>query len=127
MDKKKILLVDDEAVFTDTLKLNLEVAGDYDVKVVNDPLSALQVARNFMPDLVLMDIIMPEKEGPDLAVDIRNDEALSTTPVVFLTATVKREEVDSQNGWIGGHPFVAKPSTLKELIDSIEKNILAAY
>ena len=123
MVRKKIMIVDDEAGFTSMLKLNLESIGDYEVNVVNEAKKALTAAKQFLPDIILLDIIMPDKEGPDVAIDIRNDPDLKNIPIVFLTATITRDEVESQNGWIGGNIFVAKPSSLKELLASIEMSI----
>ncbi|MBU0468510.1 MAG: response regulator [Candidatus Omnitrophica bacterium] len=123
MDCKKILIVDDEKGFTSMLKLNLEAIGDFEVKVVNEANNALMTAKQFLPDIILLDIIMPNKEGPDVAIEIRNEPSLKNIPIVFLTATITRDEVASQNGWIGGNIFVAKPSSLKELLASIESSI----
>ncbi|HBG60462.1 MAG: hypothetical protein A2Y03_04165 [Omnitrophica WOR_2 bacterium GWF2_38_59] len=123
MNCKKVLIVDDEKGFTSMLKLNLESIGAFEVKVVNESKYALMTAKQFLPDVILLDIIMPEKEGPDVAIEIRNDPTLKNIPIVFLTATITRDEVQSQNGWIGGNIFVAKPSSLKELLASIESSI----
>lgn len=123
-DRRKILLVDDEKKFTVMLKLNLEAVGNYQVQIENDSLRAVQTAVEFNPELILLDIIMPNKEGPDIAIDVKGNDRLKNTPIVFLTATVTKEEAGEQNGMIGGHPFVAKPSNLKELIEAIERNII---
>ena len=123
MNKKRILIVDDEKGFTSMLSLNLEATGDYDVLVENDSCRALSTALAFRPDLILLDIIMPKKEGPDVAIDIKSNSELNKTPIVFLTATITKAEVDAEGGTIGGNTFVAKPSSLGELIDSIERNI----
>jgi CheY-like chemotaxis protein len=123
MEKKRILIVDDEQSFTAMLKLNLESSGGYIVSVVNDSLQAIQTALNFQPALILLDIIMPDMEGPDVASEIQQNQTLQRIPIIFLTATVTKEEVDRENGLIGGHPFVAKPSNLTELIESIETNL----
>jgi len=127
MNRKRILVVDDERGFTSMLKLNLEATGNYEVDIENEPDQAVRTALECRPDLILLDIIMPSKEGPDVAADIRKDPKLHATPIVFLTATVTKEEVDSQGGVIGGHPFVAKPSNLAVLLHSIETNIASAY
>ncbi len=66
MKKKKILVVDDERGFTKMVKLNLEANGNYDVKIQNNPLEALQTAVEFKPDVILLDVIMPDMEGPDV-------------------------------------------------------------
>ncbi|HBR14353.1 MAG TPA: response regulator [Candidatus Omnitrophica bacterium] len=125
MEKKRILIVDDEKSFTSILRINLESVGNYDVTVENDSNKAFSTALHLKPDLILLDVMMPQKEGPDVAMEIRNNKVLQETPIVFLTATVTTEEVKSQGGWIGGHPFIAKPSRLDVLLNSIEANFKA--
>jgi CheY-like chemotaxis protein len=124
MSKSKILIIDDEVGFTTVLKMNLEKTGKYDILIENDPNNALTCALRFRPNLLLIDIIMPNKEGPDVANDIKSNPILKDIPILFLTATVTSEEVEMQNGEIGGHSFVAKPSTLGELIEAIDRKIL---
>lgn len=126
MAKRKILVVDDEKGFTDMLRLNLESTGSYEVRVVNQADQALTVALNYRPDLILLDIIMPRMEGPDVAFEIKHTQVLEEIPIIFLTATVMQSEVDSQDGVIGGHAFVAKPSSLSVLLSSIERHMGAA-
>ncbi len=125
MGRRKILVVDDEKGFTAMLSLNLESTGDYEVRVENNPKSAIPVALQYRPDLILLDIIMPNMEGPDVAIALKKQSELKDIPIVFLTATVTKEEVDAHGGKIGGHHFVAKPSRLSDLIYSIEKNLVA--
>ena len=120
---RKILVVDDEKSFTDMLKLSLEATKKYTVRIVNDPNNAILAAQKFAPDLILLDIIMPSMEGPDIAIELKNTPELQNIPIVFLTATVTHEEVEKQGGLIGVHKFVAKPSKLIELIEVIEDNI----
>lgn len=124
MDKKKILIIDDEKGFTEIVKLNLESTGKYDVRIENNATDALFTSLQFRPDLVLLDVIMAQKEGPDVVAEIKADPRLSETPIIFLTATVTQEEVDAEGGIIGGHPFVAKPSNLETLLSSIEKHMI---
>ena len=125
MDKRKILIVDDEKGFTEMLQLNLESTGKYDVRIVNEPQNAVIAALQYQPDLILLDIIMPNMEGPDVAIELKNNPEIKDVPIVFLTATVTRQEVESQNGVIGGRIFVAKPSRLVDLLDSIDKTLNA--
>lgn len=125
MANKKILIIDDEKGFTAMLKLNLEATGNYDVRVENDPCQAVATALHFKPSLILLDVIMPNMEGPDVAAHIRHHPQLDEIPLIFLTATVTIEEVKSHGGRIGGHPFVAKPSKLSDLLNSIETNIVS--
>ena len=122
MAKKRILLVDDEKSLTTLLKLNLEETGNYDVRVENWPEDALGAAREFKPDLVLLDIIMPRLPGGNVAAQIDSDPLLKGTPIVFLTAAVRRSQVEDNDGIICEHPCLAKPATVDEVIAMIEKH-----
>ena len=122
--RNKILVVDDEKTFTGLLKLNLEATGRFEVCIENDPRKVVMTALNFKPNLILLDVIMPELEGPDVMVQLRENFVLHDVPIIFLTATITREEVISQGGRIGGNQFVAKPSTFKDLLTSIENNLM---
>lgn len=117
--KKKILVVDDEIIITRTLKKFLDGTGAYEVRVENDPTQALRVAREFKPDLFLLDIQMPELEGGELAALVQEDAELKKTPIIFLTALVQEREVRKSGGTIGGFPFIAKPLQAKTVIDTI--------
>lgn len=123
MRKRRILIIDDEASFTSLLKLNLEDTGAYDVSVENRGKRGLAAAREFKPDLILLDVVMPDKDGGDVASQIKADQKVKDTPIVFLTAAVAKEEVDSEGGIIAGNPFIAKPVDMKELMGCIERNI----
>jgi len=113
--KKRLLVVDDEVSFTRLLKLNLERTGEYEVCVVNGPGEAIEQARRFKPDLIILDVMMPEVDGGTLAARFNETHSLEGVPIIFLTAAVRREEVQSRHGHIGGYPFIAKPVDLKEL------------
>jgi CheY-like chemotaxis protein len=123
MGKKRILLVDDEKSFTTLLKLNLEDTGNYDVRVENWPEDAIGAAREFKPDLILLDIIMPRLPGGNVAAQIEEDPGLKGTPIVFLTAAVRRQQVEEHEGIICDYPCLAKPASLEEVIAAIEKNL----
>ena len=123
MRKKKVLVIDDERGFTKMVKLNLEALGDYEVRIENNPLDAVHSAMEFKPDVILSDVIMPQLEGPDVVYQFRNTDALRNIPVIFITANITKEEVEAQEGYIGGHAFLAKPGTIDELIRCIEKQI----
>jgi CheY-like chemotaxis protein len=123
--KKRILIVDDEAPTTRLLRLNLEQTDRYEVREENDPLQVIQSAQQFRPDLILLDVVMPNLDGGDIVARLKTDPKLKNVPVVFLTATVRKSEVDTHGGIIGGFPFLAKPTTAKELIDCIERHLSA--
>ena len=120
--KPRILIIDDNHAFTHSAKLALEKAGDYSVWEENDPANAHQTAQWLKPDLILLDIAMPQIDGGEVAARIQSDPALRGTAVVFLTALVTKTETKSGLR-IEGHPFLAKPISLAELIRGIEENL----
>ena len=122
---KKILIVDDEAGFTRLMKLTLQKTGEYEVTEENEGARALETARRVRPDLILMDIVMPDVDGGDAASRIRKDPALAHIPIVFLTAIVSQQEA-TPGGLIGGFPFLSKPVSLNALIACIKKQLPAS-
>jgi CheY-like chemotaxis protein len=123
MEKKRILIIDDEKSFTEMLKLNLESMDEFDVRIENNPARAMTSALQFNPHLVLLDVMMPVLEGPDVANQFKDNENLRRIPIVYLTSTIREEEVDLNKGQIGGHPFVAKPTDIETLIVTIKRNL----
>ena len=119
MTKKRILLVDDEPRVTRLLRMHLEKTGAYEVKEVNKGSMALAAARQFKPDLILLDVVMPDMDGGEVASQIAEDPGLKNTPIVFLTATVDK----SEEGVIAGYPFLAKPTTGDQVIDCIQQHL----
>ena len=125
MVKKKILIIDDEEDFTNIVKSNLDGFGTYEVAVENKAVNAISTIKLFKPDLILLDIIMPEIDGGEIACQVESSQDTQNTPIVFLTAALTKNEAAShKGGQIGGRVFMAKPVTLKELVDCIEKNII---
>ncbi|MFZ0918277.1 MAG: response regulator [Candidatus Udaeobacter sp.] len=121
-EKPCILLIDDNHDFTRAAKLALEKTGGYFVCEENDPTKAHQTAQSLKPDLILLDVAMPQTDGGEVAARIQSDPALRGIPVVFLTALVTNAE--TRPGLrIEGHPFLAKPISFPELIEGIEKNL----
>lgn len=123
MGKKKILIIDDEVNFTKLAKLNLEQTGEYDIVTENMGANALNTIRWTKPDLILLDVVMPDMDGSEIAAQLKEDEKLKNIPVVFLTAIVMKKEVDGSGGVIGGHPFIAKPVSTQQLLAAIKKNL----
>jgi CheY-like chemotaxis protein len=119
---KRLLIVDDEAGFTRLLKLTLERTKRYIVKEENDGSQALYTARQFRPDLILLDIVMPKVDGGDVARQITNDPILHDVKIIFLTAIVSQKEAGAAGG-IGGFPFMAKPVNLEALTAMIEQTL----
>ena len=120
MTKKRIFIVDDESGFTRLIKLTLEKTGRYTVLEENDGTKAWLAAREFLPDIVFLDIVMPKIDGGDVARQIRSDPTLSHVPIVFLTAIVSQKETGHD---IGGFPFLAKPVSLDTVTRCIEEHV----
>jgi CheY-like chemotaxis protein len=123
MSLKRLLLVDDEEPFTRLVKLNLEQTGRYTVRIENDGAKALATAREFAPDLILLDVIMPDADGGEIAALIKADAALKAVPIIFLTAAVSQKELDGPSGMIGGRMFIAKPVNKRSLIELIDQQL----
>jgi len=123
MTPKKIMVVDDEVSITRLLKLNLEKNGNFIVRVENHGVHAHRAAREFTPDLVLLDVMMPDLDGGDVAASMKKDPLLNSVPIIFLTAAVKKDELDAHGGMIGGYPYIAKPLNIQGVIAAIEKHL----
>ena len=121
MEKKRILLVDDESSLTRMMRLNLEATGKYEVCEENQGARALETARAFKPDLIFLDVMMPDMGGDEVAGQIKEDAELKDTKFVFLTAIVTKDETGEGGSDISGHTFLAKPVKAHELIDCIER------
>ena len=117
----KILVADDDLNICEVLKLYLENDG-YEVKCANDGADAVEMFRSFEPDLVLLDIMMPKKDGWQVCREIREQ---SSKPVIMLSA--KGEVFDKVLGLeLGADDFVVKPFDMKEVAARI-KAVLRRY
>ncbi len=123
-EKRRILIVDNDRESTHVAKILLERTGRYLVLEENDATKAHESARNFRPDVILLDIVMPETDGGEVAAQIQADPDLQRTPIIFLTALVTKAEAKTGLR-IQGHPFLAKPISIPELIKGIEENLPA--
>src|SRR5258708_30380384 len=123
-EKPRILIIDDNSDFTHSGKLVLERAGLCWVWEENEPARAHQTAQRVKPDLILLDIAMPETDCGEVAARIESDPTLHRTPIVFLTALVTKAEARSGLR-IQGHPFLAKPISVPELVAGIEQYLPA--
>jgi DNA-binding response OmpR family regulator len=123
--KKRILVVDDEPALTRMVKLNLEQTGDYEVRTENQGSMAISAAREFKPDLILLDVMMPDMTGDEVSAQLKEDAELASIKYIFMTAIVTKDETGKTGSQIGGNEFLAKPVKADELIAAIER-VLAA-
>ena len=118
---KKILVVDDEQALTRMIKRNLERTGRFEVYTENRGCAAVATAKRVQPDLIILDVMMPDMQGDEVASAIEEEPELEGTPYVFLTAIVTRNEADATNGEIGGKRFLAKPVKLQDMLNTIDQ------
>ena len=115
---KKILLIEDDADLFSLLKYNLEKEG-YSLTGLQTGKGALELCRQVHPDLILLDIMLPDSDGLDICKGIRKDPDLAATPIIFLTA--RASETDRIVGLeIGANDYVVKPFFVRELVAHIK-------
>ncbi|MEZ6317416.1 MAG: response regulator [Phycisphaerales bacterium] len=113
-----ILVVDDEPDLTELLTYNLKRAG-YDVLVASNGVDALRLVEDHRPALVLLDVMMPELDGKEVARRLRKSSAGRDLPIVMLTA--RGEEADELTGLqLGADDYVTKPFSMQVLLARIE-------
>lgn len=121
MEKQRVLLIDDEVSFTSVMKVYLEYTGRFEVRTANQGREGIALAKAFHPELILLDVIMPDMDGGHVAEQCLADPALASVPVIFLTAVVSRQEAKTKAGLIGGQFFIAKPVGGRELLEAIDR------
>jgi len=120
-EKKRILIIDDEEDFCYLIKMSLEAMGDFEVLVCCNGREAVQLVKKQQPDLILLDIMMPGLCGSEIAEEIRNNEDTQDIEIVFLTALVRKGEMEESKNVIGGRYFIAKPVEMNSLINTINR------
>lgn len=124
--KRRVLIVDDEPDFTFMTALTLQQMGHYEVREENDAAKALAAAREFKPDVILLDVMMPELDGGDVAAQLRAERSTRDIPVIFLTALVRSGDAETSGLTSAGHRFVPKPVSFEELTAHIDEVLSGA-
>ena len=122
MSKKKanrILILDDEKDVTELLKYTIERKG-YVCRVINNPFDFTRATREFSPDLILLDIMMPGLDGEQICRIAKADTTLRDIPIIFLTAKAEGEDIVSGLE-MGAEDYIKKPFNVKELMLRISK------
>jgi len=116
--KEKILLVDDEPDIIDLISYNLDKEG-YDIKSASNGRDAIQIAKDFVPDLILLDVMMPEMDGIETCVELRELETLNASIIAFLTA--RGEDYSQIAGFdAGADDYISKPIKPRVLLSRIQ-------
>jgi len=116
----RVLVIDDEPGFTKMIKLNLESTGQYRVETLNESRKANEVARDFQPHIILLDVVMPEADGGDVATSLRSRSLTKHIPIIFISAMVSQKESKSGLYESGGEHFLAKPVSTETLRGAIQ-------
>ena len=122
---KRILHADDEPDIREIVKMSLELFGDYSIKSCASGKELLKEVKTFNPQLILLDVMMPEMDGRMVFEELKKDNQTANIPVVFMTAKVQSHEIDSYLK-LGGAGVVIKPfvpETLSEQLVRIWESI----
>jgi len=119
----KILVIDDEPEITDIIETFLENAG-YEVKSENSSVIGIERAKTFLPDLVLLDIMMPFMDGYEACKELKKSEETSKIPVIFLTGKDARSD-EGKSFKVGGDMFIKKPFSCERLLEIVRVVLLS--
>jgi len=114
MKPATILVVDDEADLVDLIRFNLE-RRSYQVVTASDGITALEIAARRLPDLIILDLLLPQMNGREVAAALKRDTALRSIPIIMLTALT--QEADIITGLqLGADDYVTKPFSIEVLL-----------
>ena len=125
-EKKRVLVVDDEPDFVDLVKQYLEQAG-FEVEVAYDGVEGLEKVKANPPDVIVLDVMMPEKDGYAVCDELKQDEKYSSIPIVLLTAVSSHVGTTQYSHYNGmsteADDYLPKPASAEEITESV-KNLL---
>jgi CheY-like chemotaxis protein len=124
--KKRILILDDEIDFTFIMKRLLELTGKYEVRTTVMPGTFMDVARAYKPDLILLDCMMPNLDGGEIAHQLEGDKDLKHTPFMFLTATIDVVESRPSRCYTGDKKYLPKTMDWNEMFKHFDEEIAKA-
>jgi len=118
--KCKVLVIDDEKDFCEFVKWSLEKTGRFEVIISTDGARGIDLAEIEQPELILLDIRMPQMNGAEVADHLLHGDLTRDIPIAFITGLLHKEEVQKRRGYIHGFPFITKPLTRNELVERVE-------
>jgi DNA-binding response OmpR family regulator len=118
----KVLIIDDEVDFCYFVKKNLMHDGMFDVIIATNGQDGIELAKNEEPDIILLDLFMPDMPGEDVAAVLKENAATADIPILFVTALASNDDiVDNEENKIGNNYILPKPIRTKKLIETIMK------
>ncbi|MFQ6008354.1 MAG: PleD family two-component system response regulator [Candidatus Zixiibacteriota bacterium] len=124
IDNAKVLVIDDEPEITEIVQSFLTESG-FQVLVENSPQRAIDKARKFKPDVILLDIMMPELDGYDICQQLKKDPEFADRPIIFLTGKDRGEDM-GRSFKVGGDMFIKKPFSCERLLEIINIVLMSA-
>ncbi len=119
--KKKVLVVDDEIPIQRIVKFNLEKEG-YDVSLADNGKKALESVKQSRPDIILLDVMMPEMDGYEVCKALKQNKSTKNIPVIMLTA--RGQESDEKKGLdAGADDYITKPFSPKKLMELVREKL----
>ena len=115
----KILMIDDEMMFCKLVKMNIELAGKFEVHIANDGKEGLRTAKKILPNVILLDIVMPKQDGFETLVTLKKDPNTVSIPVIMLSALTDDKSVIRASSLYSEY-YVTKPISAEKLIEKIE-------
>ena len=119
-DVKKIMMVDDDEDLLALVKMKLEETKKYAVVYTSKGDEAVGLAGEERPDLILLDIDMPEMDGPEVANALGGSEKTRDIPILFLSSLITKDDVGESGRTIAGHHMIPKSMDFKYLISEID-------
>jgi DNA-binding response OmpR family regulator len=123
LNNARIMVVDDEPDITDIVQTFLSGHG-YQVITENNPHKVIEKAKNFHPNLILLDIMMPDVDGYDICAALKKEKEFASTPVVFLTGKDRSEDM-GRSFKSGGDMFIKKPFSCERLLEIVNIVLLS--
>lgn len=119
-DSKRILVIDDDRIFLKIVEHDLTKNG-FSVMTAQSAEEGVLLARTENPDLILLDIHMPNIEGGEVVELLQEDLQTQDIPIIFVTALLSKDEEIKRKNIISGHYFLSKPYKIEELLEKIDK------
>lgn len=117
-----VLMIDDEADFCYFVKKNLMQSGMFNVVVASNGKDGIDLAGREQPDIILLDLFMPDMAGEDVAAALQENRSTANIPILYVTALASNDDIgDNQDNKIGNNYILPKPLRTKKLIETIMK------
>ena len=124
MNKKRILVVDDEPDFVSIVKDNLEKEG-FEVEAAYDGIEGIKKVKSNPPDAIVLDVMMPEKDGYKVCSELKKDEKYKNIPIILLTAVADSVTSTRYSHYDGlgteADDYLPKPASPKEILESLKR------